>query len=445
MNLPDFVIEYLKRYIDCGFSAYVVGGAVRDSLRGVKPFDYDVATNARSCDIKRIFSDCRIIETGLKHGTLTVIFKDNPIETTTFRVDGKYLDNRHPETVGFTDDIKKDLARRDFTVNALAVSFSGEIIDLFGGVDDISRGVIRAVGNPEKRFDEDALRIIRAVRFAAVSGFTIEDKTFSAMLKKKDNLSFVSKERVFSEMTGILSGDHAEDALLKYKEIIFAVIPVLKKSDGFDQKSLSHFADLYAHTARVVGLVKDKNPVTVWAALLHDSGKPFTFVVDSRGFGHFPDHMNVSADIAEKILKEFKAPNELIKNVSAVIRIHDDSVGRTEYETKKLLNTYGAELLSDIITLKFADIYAHSETGIQKYLQERIDLKNNYDEILKSGKCYSLSQLAINGDDLINLGFKGAKVGEILSFLLDEVMKNDQINDKNKLIEIVRKNYECKR
>ena len=315
MKLPADVVEYLNVFNRGGFSAYVVGGAVRDSLLGDEPFDFDVATSAKTEDIKKLFPENDIFETGVKHGTLTVKFKGRLYETTTFRIDGKYFDKRRPETVIYTSDLKKDLGRRDFTVNALALSASGEITDSYNGLKDLSARIIRTVGDPEKRFEEDALRILRAVRFAAELGFDIEEKTFAAMIKKRGNLASVSKERIFAELNKILLGKFAKDAFIKYKEIVFEVLPVLRAGDGFDQKSSSH-------TDEVLSLLKEKTPVTCWAALLHDSGKPFSLVVDKAGHGHFPEHMRVSADIAEKILCEIRAPNDLKKRVVQIILLH---------------------------------------------------------------------------------------------------------------------------
>ena len=445
MKLPADVVEYLNVFNRGGFSAYVVGGAVRDSLLGDEPFDFDVATSAKTEDIKKLFPENDIFETGVKHGTLTVKFKGRLYETTTFRIDGKYFDKRRPETVIYTSDLKKDLGRRDFTVNALALSASGEITDSYNGLKDLSARIIRTVGDPEKRFEEDALRILRAVRFAAELGFDIEEKTFAAMIKKRGNLASVSKERIFAELNKILLGKFAKDAFIKYKEIVFEVLPVLRAGDGFDQKSSSHTDDVYVHSVKVLSLLKEKTPVTCWAALLHDSGKPFSLVVDKAGHGHFPEHMRVSADIAEKILCEMRAPNDLKKRVVQIILLHDESVGRTLYQAKKLLNEYGAELVTDLITVKFADIYAHSETGIEKYLPERIELKNNFEKIIKDNECYTLSQLALKGGDLKNYGFSGESIGKILSRVLDEVMKGDLVNSKETLISYVKEKYDCPR
>lgn len=438
MVLPENVISYLDKILQSGFDAYVVGGAPRDILMGKIPTDFDVATSATTEELKSVFKGERVIETGVKHGTLSIMYNGEIFETTTFRIDGEYSDNRHPDSVSFSRDIKTDLERRDFTVNAIAVSVSGEIIDPFGGIEDIKRGVIRCVGNAEKRFEEDALRILRAIRFASKTGFKIDKDTFFAMLDKKCLLSSVSKERIYQELTKTLLGEFAAQAIGDYKEIIFEILPVLRAQDGFDQKSLSHCFDVFSHTLAALSLLREKNAVTAWATLFHDAGKPFTFVVDSRGYGHFPNHMEVSANIAEKVLKELKAPSDLIRRVTTIIRFHDEPLSSSRYEVKKFLSLYGEEILKDLITLKFADIYAHSEHGIKKYSQERILLKRYFEEIVENGDCYKLSDLCVNGSDIASIGFCGKEIGDILDRLLDAVMKGEAENNREKLLDLAK-------
>lgn len=432
--LPAIVVEYLWAFEKNGFKAYIVGGAVRDMLRGRTPNDYDVTTNAKVEDIKKIFKDHSICDTGIKHGSVSVNFDGMIFETTTFRIDGDYKDNRHPETVTFTDNVVDDLERRDFTINAIALDLNWNITDPFGGAGDISRGIIRTVGNPEKRFEEDALRILRALRFSAQLGYIIEEKTRSAIFKLKGLLNNVSKERIFEEFTKLLSADKAFEVLKEYKEVFFEILPELAPCDGFDQKSLSHSYDVYEHTLHVLKLLEDKNPVTVWAALLHDVGKPLTFVVDKKGYGHFPGHMPVSAEITEKVLNRFHVSNEFRNTVYVLVFYHDEPLSGGKYDVKKFLNKYGERVARDLITLKFADIYAHSEYGINKYLEQRVIFKRNFEEVIANNECFKLSDLQIDGFDLIELGYDGKDIGAKLDEILELVMKDELPNNRDELL-----------
>ena len=440
MILPEIVSDYLAVISDGGFEAYVVGGAVRDSLLNEKCFDYDVTTNARPEQIKEIFQNYKTIDTGIKHGTVTVLYKGRAFETTTFRLDGDYNDNRHPEKVTFTEDIVSDLSRRDFTVNAMAFSPEKGLIDPFGGQEDLKNGVIRTVGEPEKRFKEDALRILRAVRFAAKTGFTIEDNTFSAMITNRSLLKSVSVERIFDELSKTLAGKHVFSALEKCKDILFEIVPELKATDGFDQLNPAHLYDVFIHTLHALEYIERKSPATCWAALLHDVGKPLTLVIDKNGLGHFPGHMERSAEISRAILKRFKAPNHLIDRVATIVSVHD-KVFDTEYEVKKFINRYGFDAFDDFLTLTFADIYAHSDLAIKKHLPEREKIKKYFKKIIDGGECCTLSQLAINGDDLIKTGYRGSVIGDILNELLDKVMSGQIENDKEKLVCYLKENY----
>ena len=440
MLLPKNVSDYLSVFKANGYGAFVVGGAVRDALIGVDVYDYDVATDATPDEIKRIFSDHKTIDTGIKHGTVTVVFNGQAFETTTFRVDGVYGDCRHPESVTFTTDIAGDLSRRDFTINAMAYCGETGLVDLFGGKADIDARLIRAVGDPEKRFEEDALRILRAVRFAAKTGFSIEENTFCAMIEKKTLLKNVSSERIFDELTKIILCPDCRNALFKCKEVLFEVIPELKAADGFDQKNAAHLYDVFTHTLYTLELLKDRTPITCWAALLHDIGKPLTLVIDEKGVGHFPRHMEVSARIAHEILTRFKASNDLIHRVETIVSVHDKGF-YTKYAVKKFINKYDVKMFEDFLTLTYADIFAHSDIAIKRFLPEREDIKRFIKEIVDNGECYRLSELDISGNTLLEMGFSGEAIGKILNDLLDAVMSGAIPNDKAALVDFIKEKY----
>ena len=441
MLLSDKVEKLLSILERAGHRAFLVGGAVRDAYLNEPVYDHDVATDALPNEIETVFSGYKVVETGIKHGTVTVLFEGESFEITTFRSDGEYLDARHPESVVFKKDITEDLARRDFTINAIAVAADGKVVDPFGGVVDIKRRLIRTVGDPDDRFREDALRILRLVRLKAKTDFDIDEKTLSSAIKNAAALRKVSVERLFSELTKILLSRYATKALAALKEIVFAVIPELSACDGFDQKSLSHCYDVYAHTLRVVELLSEKTPITVWAALLHDIGKPLTMIVDEYGYGHFPTHMEVSAEIAENVLKRFKSPNELRISVVTLVKYHDAAFPGRKRDVKRFLRDHGEKMAKDLLILKFADIYAHSEYGINKYLYQRLDYESDLKEILENGECYSLKQLAIGGDCLIEQGFSGDKIGEVLGKLLDAVIDGRVPNVRDELIRYVKNNF----
>lgn len=440
MRLPKNVSEYLSVFKENGFRAFVVGGAVRDWMIGAEIIDYDVATDAKPDEIKKIFKDRKVVETGIKHGTVTVFFNGQAFETTTFRVDGEYGDCRHPENVTYTNDLFIDLSRRDFTINAMAYGEESGLIDLFGGAEDVKKRVIRTVGDASDRFSEDALRILRAIRFAAQTGFSIEKETLRAMIGNKALLKNVSAERIFDELTKTLLCKNCRKTFIECKEILFEVIPQLKATDGFCQLNPAHLYDVFEHTLYTLDLIDRRTVVTCWAALLHDIGKPSTFVIDKKGIGHFPGHMGASARIASEILKNFKASNDLIYRVTTIVSVHDKEFF-TKYAVKKFINEYGVSIFEDFLTLTFADIFAHSDLAIKKYLPERKDIKGFLKEIVENGECYSLSSLAVSGNDLLELGYVGERIGEILNDCLDKVMSEDIANDRSALIAYIKERY----
>lgn len=435
MFLPNHVQIVLDKLAENGYEAYVVGGAVRDALLGRKVNDYDVTTSAKTSDTKKVFADYKVIPTGEKHGTLTVIVDGFPVEITTFRSEEGYTDHRHPDEVRFVNSLEEDLKRRDFTVNAMAYNPEKGIIDLFDGQDDLKKGVIRTVGNSEERFKEDSLRILRAVRFVAKTGFDIEEKTFEAMEALKGDLKNVSVERIFSELTKILCADYAAKALILCKDIVFEVLPELKPMDGFEQKSLSHDYDVYTHTVKALELCKERTPVICWTLLLHDSGKPFTFIVDELGYGHFPKHMPESEKIAKNVLTRLKAPVKFTERVCLLVLNHDRSFDDDEYKIKKFMSLFGEEAFRQLLVVKEADCYAHSAHGIEKYKHCHILSRQTYDKIKQRGDCFYFSEMKLSGGYLSSFGFNGKQIGTVKHKLFELVLKNKIPNDVEALKE----------
>ncbi|MBQ7124033.1 MAG: HD domain-containing protein [Oscillospiraceae bacterium] len=421
-----------------GFEAYAVGGCVRDSLLGKVPTDYDVTSSAAPDEMKAVFKNEHVIETGIKHGTLTVLINKNPIEITTFRVDKEYLDNRHPSKVEFARSLKEDLARRDFTVNALAYSQKTGIIDLFGGAFDLEKGIIRCVGDSEKRFDEDALRIMRGLRFASVLGFEIEEKTSAAIKEKRELLKNVSAERLSSELIKLLCGKNAAKILLEYSDVLSVFIPELSALKGFEQHHFRHDKDVLGHTAAVIDNIPPK-PVLRLAAFFHDIAKPDSFSIDESKTGHFYGHAPLGAEKAEAILSRLRFDNETKKAVCELIRHHEDRFEPSPKAIKRVLGKIGPSLYDDLLTLMYAD-----DLGKKPEYQNP---KSFYDEyrliakkIVEEGECFSLKKLAVGGSDLISLGISpGPEMGRILNALLEKVINGELSNEKEKLIEEIKK------
>ena len=432
MELTSGAKIIIKALKDHGFEGYAVGGFVRNILLNIPVLDVDVTTSATPDQVIEIFKDYKVYLTGLKHGTVTVSVDGENIEVTTYRVDGEYTDSRHPDTVKFVSDIKGDLLRRDFTVNAMA--FDGEnLIDLYGGQDDLKNKIIRAVGVPTKRFQEDALRILRALRFSSVLDFEIEENTSKAMLENKHLLKSVSIERVFSELNKILLGRGVERVLTNYKEIIFEVIPELRACDGFNQNSKFHAYDVYVHTVKSVAMSAINRSVR-WALLFHDIEKPSCYTQDGDGVGHFYGHQKKSADRAVKILKRLKADNELISNCYYLISLHDCKTKVERGELKKMLNQYGVKIIKMLVDVKVGDALSHASP----YAEIRKELVEGFwamlDDILKNEECFTLKRLKIDGNDVKASGFNGADIKRVLNSILNDVMMGKVQNERQALL-----------
>lgn len=433
MILPREGAECLARLEQAGYEGYAVGGCVRDLLMGIPPHDTDLTTSALPHEIKEVFRDCHCIETGIQHGTVTVLWADTPVEITTFRVDGSYADHRRPEGVSFTRSLREDLARRDLTVNALACDLRGRVVDFFGGTEDLQAGILRAVGDPCLRFEEDALRILRTVRFAAVTGFRIEEETEKALLAKAELLKKISGERKGEELCKLLCGAHAGDILIRYREVLRPVIPQLAEQAGFDQKNAHHCFDLLTHTARVVDAIP-ADPALRMAALLHDLGKKETFSLDEQGVGHFYGHAQRSTAIGTALMEELRFSTAFSHRVTELIRHHDTPIPEEETLIKKRLNRLGPSLFFDLLELQRADNVAQHPD--YRYRQEGLfRIKRMAEEILERQECFSLRDLAISGKDLLEIGYSsGKELGRTLDYLLEKVMEGHLENKRESLL-----------
>lgn len=415
-----------------GFSVYLVGGCVRDAVMGIPPHDFDLTTSARPEEIKRVFAGEKQILAGEKHGTIAVVLSGEVVEITALRVDGEYADGRHPDTVRFTRDIHDDLARRDFTINAMAYNRREGLIDPFGGEKDCADGVIRCVGEPEKRLTEDALRILRGLRFAARFGFQVEKKTGEAIRALSDRLSLISRERVAAELTGILAGAHAAEVLRAFPEPLFCAVPALKPMYDCPQHSIYHFAGVWEHTLHTLDAVSPRTPRLTFAALLHDAGKPEMRVRDAEGRDHFVGHWRAGERLAGEILAGLKMPVKFTREVCLLVLYHDERM--TLQTVRPMLNLLGPELFDDLIALKRADISAHAPCALQRaHILD--DLVNEKRRVMENGLCYTLGALKVNGGDLKALGIQGRALSDTLNALLQDVMTDALPNERGALLE----------
>ena len=436
--LPEPIKKALQMLEKAGYEGYIVGGCVRDFLMGKSPDDYDVTTSALPKEVEAIFAEHKVIETGLKHGTVTVIIDGLPLEITTFRVEGEYLDGRRPSEVSFTRSLREDVARRDFTMNAMAMDLRGKLYDYYGGQDDIDKGIIRCVGNPAERFDEDVLRIMRAIRFASQTGFILEDKTKEAALEYKENLLKISAERIRIELLKLLCGKDVKKVLIEYVDILSVFMPEIKPTVDFDQKTHWHIYDVFTHTAVAVASIEAKAHLRM-AALLHDIGKPSSFSVDENGSGHFYGHALVSVDLARDILNRLKFDNDTKDKILKLVKYHDVPIEPTVRSVKRALNKYTKEGFFDLVLLKRADNMAQNpELAIrQEYLDQVVAVA---EDIIAESQCFSLKDLAVNGRDLIEAGHRpGKELGHVLDQLLEQVLEDKLPNDKAKLLEFAQK------
>lgn len=431
MYLPKNVLFCLRTLEDEGYSAYVVGGCVRDALLGLTPHDYDLCTSATPEQIARVFAQHALVRSGEKHGTIGVVLDSQVYEITTFRTEGTYSDCRHPDQVTFVTNVEADLARRDFTVNAIAYSPAQGCIDPFGGQADLQNRILRTVGDPSERFHEDALRILRGVRFATRFGLTPEAETEKAMTQLVHLMDYLAPERVFSELCKLLLHVTAED-LLRFAPILMRAIPELAPLAGFDQHSPHHAYDIYTHTAHVVESTPKELPLRL-AALLHDIGKPAAFSLDENGRGHFYGHAKIGAEMADAILLRLRASNALRNQVVLLIEQHMTPFEPDKRFLRRRLGKYGDDVVSQLLALQKADFCSKGvDEGEETVFAQVEDMLT---QIRQEGACLTVKDLAINGHDLLALGVEpGKRIGECMTFLLSVVQDELISNTKEDLI-----------
>jgi len=438
INMPQDVRFIIEKLTDAGFEAYAVGGCVRDSLLKREPNDWDITTSATPYEVKDIFR--RTIDTGLKHGTVTVMLKDEGYEITTFRIDGEYTDHRRPDGVTFTRELSEDLLRRDFTINAMAYNDESGVVDLYGGIEDLEQGIIRCVGNPDDRFDEDALRIMRAVRFAAQLGFDIEEKTREAAEKHAPELSKVSAERIETELTKLLLSPHPEKILDMYElGITKEILPEFDRMMNTPQNSPYHKFDVGHHTVEVIKNVP-ATKVMRYAALLHDIGKPDLKTTDENGIDHFKGHAYRSEEMVQPILRRLKMDNDTIRDVKKIVYWHDYGISGeiSKKSLRKMLNKMGAKYFDSYVAIRRADMAGQSDYMSELKVQILDDIIKAHDEIIEEGNALTLKDLAISGGDLKALGITpGPEMGTILQNLLDQVLDDPSLNTKEQLTKLI--------
>ena len=432
MKLPEHILACLDALENAGFAAYCVGGCVRDAVLGRTPQDYDICTAALPEQTEAVFSDRKLVLAGKKHGTVGVVFGKEVVEITTFRTEGAYLDNRHPEWVEFVSDVDADLARRDFTVNAMAYSPYRGFADPFGGREDLKKGILRAVGDPVQRFREDSLRILRGLRFAARFGLAIEETTFRSMISQRHLMDNLARERVFEELCKFLLSVTDPREVVACGPVLAAAIPELEPMLGFDQRSPHHAYDVFTHTAHVVTGVPKELPLR-WAALLHDVGKVPSFTQDATGRGHFYGHAPLGAEMADAILLKLKAPTALRQQAVFLIEKHMTRLQPERKFLRRWLGRLGEDTIRQLLILQEADMGSKG-TGKPEEMDQFSQIRDLLDQILAEDACLSLKDLAVNGHDLMTLGIRGKAIGETLNALLELVLEEELPNEKEALL-----------
>ena len=433
MKLPENIAAILDRLERRGYEAWVVGGCVRDDLLGIAPHDYDICTSALPEQTQEVFSDHRLVLAGVKHGTVGVISDGEVAEITTFRTEGGYQDSRHPGWVKFVPSIREDLSRRDFTVNAMAYSPVRGYADPFGGAEDLRNRVLRAVGEPKKRFEEDALRILRGMRFSARFHLKPEPETEQAMLAERGRLDDIARERVMEEFSGFLVLADTRD-LLRWAPIIGQVVKPLADAIGFDQHSPHHAYDVFTHTAYVTAALP-RDALMRWTGLLHDVAKPACFTQDETGRGHFVGHAQVGAEMAEEILGTLRAPNAMREEVCWLISHHMNFYPTEEKTARRLLSKHGKDRMERLLTLQMADWGSKGIPVDEDIPNALTALWNKLEELSEREGALSLKTLAVDGRDLLALGYQsGPALGETLGRLLNLVINGSLPNEKEPLL-----------
>lgn len=438
IRMPEKVGEIINMLNQNGYEAFAVGGCVRDSILGKTPQDWDITTSAKPFEVKRIFK--RTIDTGIEHGTVTVMLGKDGFEVTTYRVDGEYEDNRHPKQVAFTASLKEDLARRDFTINAMAYNpFSG-IVDEFNGLEDLKHGIIRCVGTASERFDEDALRILRAIRFSAQLGFEIEEETRAAMKMKAGHLENISAERIQAELVKLLISDHPDRIQEAYRlGITKVILPEYDAMVGVAQNTPNHIYTVDKHTLIALKSI-EASPVLRLTMLMHDMGKPEVKKTLEDGRDIFYRHPEVSARMARTILKRLKFDNDTLDKVVRLVKWHGLKYNAEAVDVRKALNRVGRDIFEDFIKVQTADVLAKSPAVIERKLNLLKEKERLYRQIIEENQCFEIKSLAVNGRDLIAAGIKaGPLLGAVLERLTEEVIEDQSLNTKEKLIALAMK------
>ncbi|MDO4599139.1 MAG: CCA tRNA nucleotidyltransferase [[Ruminococcus] gnavus] len=437
IELPRKVVLIIKNLQRHGYEAYAVGGCVRDSVLNRKPEDWDITTSAKPEQVKRIFR--RTVDTGIEHGTVTVLIGKDGFEVTTYRVDGLYEDGRHPKEVTFTNQLEEDLKRRDFTINAMAYNDEARLVDPFGGMKDLNSHLIRCVGDPKERFSEDALRILRAVRFSAQLAFPIEEETSDAIRELAGNLEKISAERIQTELVKLLISDHPERMQDAWElGITKVVLPEWDAMVGVKQNTPHHRYDVAAHTIRAMQSVKNDKVLRL-TMLFHDMGKPVMKTTDETGRDHFKGHAIASEEIAKTVMKRLKFDNDTIRKVTKLVCYHDYRMEATGPEVRRAMNKIGVELFPYYLAVRLADTKAQSSYERREKLENIIQIRELYQTALRNRECVTLKGLAVTGTDLMQLGVAPGKgLGILLEELLDKVIEDPTWNTKKRLCDYVK-------
>lgn len=434
ISLPAAPASMLRRLNEGGFQAYVVGGCVRDALMGRVPHDWDICTDARPEQVIALFGENRVAKTGLQHGTVMVIEEGEGYEITTFRTDGHYSDNRHPDSVRFVGDVRSDLARRDFTINAMAYHPDSGLVDAFGGQEDLRARLVRCVGSAEARFQEDGLRLMRALRFASRFSFALAEETGRAIHGCISLLDKIAAERIFSELRGFLIGPGVGPLLLEYRDLMARILPQLERMFDFEQRNPHHCYDVYTHTVHVVEQVPPETVLRL-SALFHDVGKPDCWSRDEKGIDHFYGHALRSVDLAREMLARLRCDNETRDEVLRQVRWHDLPLPQTAREGRRFLHRMGEQGALWSLALHRGDALAQSPEFMPDKLKRLDQADEVIRELLEQKSCFSLKDLAVKGSDLLALGCpKGPAVGRELNWLLEQVLDGTCPNERSALL-----------
>lgn len=433
IHIPIKVEKIIQTLQEHGFEAYAVGGCVRDSILGRKPEDWDITTSAMPEETKQIFR--HTIDTGIEHGTVTVRLEKESFEVTTYRIDGKYEDNRHPKEVTFTRSLREDLLRRDFTINAMAYNSKDGLVDIFGGLEDLKKQVIRCVGNARERFSEDALRILRGVRFAAQLGFAIDPDTEEGMRMLAPTLEKISAERIQTELVKTLTSDRPELLKKAYELGITAqFLPEFDRLMVTEQETPHHMYNVGEHTIQAMKHIRPEKVLRL-TMLLHDMGKPALKTIDATGRAHFKKHAAESEVLARRILKRLKFDNDTLHKVTRLVRYHDYRMEATEKNVRRAMNRIGEDIFTAYMEVRRADVLAQSLYKREEKLQNLNEVEALYEKIVREEQCVSLRTLAVSGKDLLETGMKpGKEIGETLERLLDQVIENPELNTREELL-----------